>query len=162
MINPTDNASKTLQWLAAYLNVNNINFVSKKMIELADNLSKISAPNTETENPSTEYTEKDKYEKYYKNEYSGASSQLHVCSCGVPGCVGDPKSTEPLPDNPLVASSTSDTTKLVDHAWAGIAKQTEMSMNMQRLIIHQLAQINTSLSMAIVKLANPPESDKNP
>ena len=153
MNNLTDNASKTLQWLASYLNSNNVEFVSKKLTELVDNLSKISVPEASshpepakpplvTENPSTEYSEKDQYEQFYKNEYSGACSPMQV-------------------NNP-VTSSPSDTTKLVDHAWAGIAKQTEMTMNMQRLIIHQLAQINTSLSMAIVKMVNPPEADKKP
>lgn len=152
MNNITDNASKTLQWLASYLNSNNVEFVSKKLTELVDNLSKITVPEGNlhtvspkppvTENPSTEYAEKERYEQYYKNEYSGACS--------------------PVPVNNPVTSSTSDTTKLVDHAWAGIAKQTEMTMNMQRLIIHQLAQINTSLSMAIVKMVNPPEADKKP
>ena len=159
MNNLTDNASKTLQWLASYLNSNNVEFVSKKLTELVDNLSKISVPEASshpepakpplvTEDPSTKYSEKDQYEQFYNNEYSGLNSKH--------GCL------EPVPYAPPVTSSPSETTKLVDHAWAGIAKQTEMTMNMQRLIIHQLAQINTSLSMAIVKMVNPPEADKKP
>ena len=79
MNNITDNASKTLQWLASYLNSNNVEFVSKKLTELVDNLSKITVPEGNlhtvspkpgvvTENPSTEYHEKDQYEQFYKNE----------------------------------------------------------------------------------------------
>ena len=142
MNNITDNASKTLQWLASYLNSNNVEFVSKKLTELVDNLSKITVPEGNlhtvspkpgvTENPSTEYAEKDQYEQFYKNEYSGACS--------------------PVPVNNPVTSSTSDTTKLVDHAWAGIAKQTEMTMNMQRLIIHQLAKTNTTSTLVCLML----------